>query len=54
MKRITKITLFINQPRVHKGGFMTWIRRENVSSGLKGLQPGGSGEYRFCEAFYHL
>ena len=33
--------------------FHTWIRRENASSGLKGLQPGGPGEYRFREAFYH-
>lgn len=31
----------------------TWIRRENAVSGLKGLQSGGPGEYRFCEAFYH-
>ncbi|HEY5175582.1 MAG TPA: hypothetical protein VII95_08470, partial [Terriglobales bacterium] len=32
---------------------MTWIRCENAVSGLKGLQSGGPGEYRFCEAFYH-
>jgi hypothetical protein len=31
----------------------TWIRRENAVSGLKGIQSGGPGEYRFCEAFYH-
>ena len=31
----------------------TWIRRENGVSGLKRLQLGGPGEYRFCEAFYH-
>jgi hypothetical protein len=31
----------------------SWIRRENAVSGLKGLQSGGPGEYRFCEAFYH-
>ena len=31
----------------------TWIRRENAVSGLKGLQPAGLGEYRFCDAFYH-
>jgi hypothetical protein len=34
-------------------GDITWIRRENAVSGLKGLQSGGPGEYRFCEAFYH-
>jgi len=32
---------------------ITWIRREDAVSGLKGLQSGGPGEYRFCEAFYH-
>ena len=32
---------------------ITWIRRENGVSGLKRLQLGGPGEYRFCEAFYH-
>jgi len=32
---------------------VTWIRRENPVSGLKGLQPAGPAEYRFCEAFYH-
>ncbi len=32
---------------------MTWIRRENAVSRLKGLQSGSPGEYRFGEAFYH-
>lgn len=31
----------------------TWIRRENASSGLKGLQLGCPGENLFREAFYH-
>jgi hypothetical protein len=31
----------------------TWIRRENASSGLKRLQLGCPGEYRFREIFYH-
>jgi hypothetical protein len=32
---------------------ITRIRRENAISGLEGLQPGGPGEDRFCEVFYH-
>ncbi|MGO9261057.1 MAG: carboxypeptidase regulatory-like domain-containing protein [Bryobacteraceae bacterium] len=32
---------------------ITWIRRENAVSRLKGLQSGSPGEYRFGEAFYH-
>ena len=34
-------------------GVGTWIRRENAASGPKWRQLGGSGEYRFSEAFYH-
>jgi hypothetical protein len=33
-------------------GVKTWIRRENAPSGLKRLQAGGPGKYRFREAFY--
>jgi two-component system sensor histidine kinase KdpD len=35
------------------GNRLTWIRREKRDSGLKRLQFGGPGEYRFCESFYH-
>jgi len=38
---------------ISRGSVITWIRRENGVSGLKRLQVGGPGEYRFCEAFYH-
>jgi hypothetical protein len=46
-------------PPAHAGrptGLMmahTWIRREDVFSGLKRLQLGCPGEYRFREVFYH-
>ena len=32
---------------------VTWIRRESAFSGLKRLQPGGSGEDGFREVFCH-
>jgi hypothetical protein len=46
------VTIVAVDPVLDFGAY-TWIRRENAVSGLKGLQSGGPGEYRFCEAFYH-